>query len=99
MRLENVHFYLRPCVPQDIPKEAMDINQFYAALANTTKNVMAAAQSVQSARDVIEMAGMIAGGEAALVEETFHLLRDKLDDQPPPFCHGDHTGSFRGHKK
>jgi trimethylamine---corrinoid protein Co-methyltransferase len=69
--LDNVHFYLRPCVPQDIPKEAMDINQFYAALANTTKNVMAAAQSFQSARDVIEMARMIAGGEAALARRPF----------------------------
>jgi trimethylamine---corrinoid protein Co-methyltransferase len=69
--LENVHFYLRPCVPRDIPKEAMDINQFYAALANTTKNVMAAAQSVQSARDVIEMARMIAGGEEALSRRPF----------------------------
>jgi trimethylamine---corrinoid protein Co-methyltransferase len=69
--LDNVHFYLRPCVPQDIPKETMDINQFYAALSNTTKNVMAAAQSVQSARDVIEMAKMIAGGEAALARRPF----------------------------
>ena len=49
----------------------MDINQFYAGLANTTKNVMAAAQSVQTARDVIEMARMIAGGEEALVRRPF----------------------------
>jgi trimethylamine---corrinoid protein Co-methyltransferase len=69
--LDHIHFYLRPCVPQDIPKEAMDINQFYAALANTTKNVMAAAQSVQSARDVIEMARMIAGGHETLVKRPF----------------------------
>lgn len=69
--LENVHFYLRPCVPQDIPKDHMDVNQFYAALANTTKNVMAAAQSVQSADDVIEMASMIAGGEEALRRRPF----------------------------
>lgn len=66
--LENVHFYLRPCIPQDIPKEVMDINQFYASLSNTTKHVMAAAQSVQTARDVIEMAQMIAGGKEALVK-------------------------------
>ena len=69
--LENIHFYLRPCVPQDVPKEAMDINQFYAALANTTKNVMASAQSIQNARGVIEMARMIAGGEEALVRRPF----------------------------
>jgi trimethylamine--corrinoid protein Co-methyltransferase len=69
--LENIDFYLRPCIPQDIPKEAMDINQFYAALANTTKNVMAGVQSAQTARDVIEMARMIAGGEEALVRRPF----------------------------
>ena len=69
--LDNIHFYLRPCVPQDIPKEAMDINQFYAGLANTTKNVMASAQSVKNAQDVIEMARMIAGGEEALTRRPF----------------------------
>ncbi|MBM4305931.1 MAG: trimethylamine methyltransferase [Deltaproteobacteria bacterium] len=64
--LENVHFYLRPCIPQDIPKEAMDINQFYASLCNTTKHVMGAAQSVQYAKEIIEMARIIAGGKEAL---------------------------------
>lgn len=66
--LENVHFYLRPCIPQDIPKEALDINQFYAALANTTKHVIAAAQSPANAREVIAMAAMIAGGREALIQ-------------------------------
>jgi trimethylamine---corrinoid protein Co-methyltransferase len=65
--LENVHFYLRPCIPQDISKEALDINQFYAALANTTKHVMAAAQSPANAREIITMAAMIAGGREALI--------------------------------
>lgn len=65
--LENVHFYLRPCIPHDIPREAMDINQFYAALANTTKPVMAAAQSPENVRAIIEMAAMIAGGREALI--------------------------------
>jgi trimethylamine---corrinoid protein Co-methyltransferase len=69
--LENVHFYLRPCVPQDVPREALDINQFHAALAHTTKHVMAAAQSPQSAREVIAMAAMIAGGQEALVRRPF----------------------------
>ena len=69
--LENIHFYLRPCVPQDVPKEVMDVHQFYASLSNTTKNVMGAAQSVQTARDVIEMASMIAGGEEALIRRPF----------------------------
>jgi trimethylamine--corrinoid protein Co-methyltransferase len=66
--LENVHFYLRPCIPQDIPKEAMDINQFYASLSNTTKHVMGSAQSVQTAKEVIQMAQMMTGGREALVK-------------------------------
>ncbi|HYL79643.1 MAG TPA: trimethylamine methyltransferase family protein, partial [Candidatus Acidoferrum sp.] len=66
--LENVHFYLRPCIPQDIPREAMDVNQFYASLSHTTKHIMGAAQSVHSAGEVIEMARMIAGGQDALIE-------------------------------
>jgi trimethylamine--corrinoid protein Co-methyltransferase len=66
--LENVHFYLRPCIPQDIPPGVMDINQFYASLSHTTKHIMGAAQSVHTARDVIEMATMVAGGKAALAQ-------------------------------
>ncbi len=64
--LPNVHFYLRPCVPQDIPKEVMDVNQFYACLAGTGKHVMGAAQSVDTAREVIAMASLLAGGKEAL---------------------------------
>jgi len=65
--LENVHFYLRPCIPQDIPTDVMDVNQFYAGLSHTTKHVMGAAQTVQKVREVIDMASLIAGGKAALV--------------------------------
>ena len=65
--LENVHFYLRPCIPQDIPAGVMDVNQFYAGLSHTTKHVMGAAQSVATVREVIEMAAVIAGREEALV--------------------------------
>jgi len=69
--LENIHFYLRPCIPQDIPKEIMDINQFYAGLSSTTKNVMGSAQSVEAVRDIIEMASMIAGGKEELQRKPF----------------------------
>ncbi len=65
--LENIHFYLRPCIPQDIPAEVMDVNQFYASLSHTTKHIMGAAQSIRTARDVIDMAAMVAGGKEALV--------------------------------
>ncbi len=64
--LDNIHFYLRACVARDIPIDLLDINTFYASLANTTKHVTGNCFSVQSVRDVVEMAAMIAGGREAL---------------------------------
>ncbi|MCK4246786.1 trimethylamine methyltransferase family protein [Candidatus Bipolaricaulota bacterium] len=69
--LDNVHFYQCPVVCTDIPKEVVSINSFYAALAGTRKNVQESATDSQAARDIIEMAAMIAGGEEALRERPF----------------------------
>ncbi len=69
--LDNVHFYQCPVVCTDIPKEAVSINSFYAALAGTRKNVQESATDPQAARDIIEMAAMIAGDEEALRERPF----------------------------
>ena len=66
--LDNIHFYLRACVARDIPIDLLDINTYYAAAANTTKHVTVNCFSVQTARAVIEMAGMIAGGADRLKE-------------------------------
>jgi trimethylamine--corrinoid protein Co-methyltransferase len=69
--LDNIHFYLRPCVARDIPSEDLDLNTYYAAVTNTTKHVTGNCFSVQSLRDVIEMCGMIAGGVEPLREKPF----------------------------
>lgn len=66
--LDNVHFYQVPVTARDIPAAVHDVNQVYAALANTTKHVQANANSLQSARDAIELATMVAGSQAALSE-------------------------------
>ena len=44
--LDNIHFYLRPCVAHDVSNELLDVNKTYAALANTTKHVMTNAYNV-----------------------------------------------------
>ena len=31
-KLDNIHFYLRPCIPHDIPETAYDVNSLYACL-------------------------------------------------------------------
>jgi len=69
--LENVHFYQCPVVCTDIPKEVVSINSFYAALSGTRKNVQESATDPQAAREIIEMAAIIAGGEEALRERPF----------------------------
>jgi len=64
--LDNIHFYLRACVARDIPIELLDINTYYAAATNTTKHVTVNCFSVQTVREVLEMAAMIAGSAEQL---------------------------------
>lgn len=66
--LDNIHFYLRSVVARDIPTDDLDLNTFYAALTNTTKHVTGNCFSVETVRQVVEMAAMIAGGAQALRE-------------------------------
>jgi len=69
--LENVHFFIRPCAAQDVPADKLAVNEFYAALCNTSKHVMGAGYTLQGARDVLEMAAHIAGGAPALRDRPF----------------------------
>lgn len=65
-RLDHVHFYLRPCIPTDIPKEDYDINMFYACLKATGKHVMSGVNDEAGLRRVIDLAAIVAGGREAL---------------------------------
>jgi len=66
--LDNIHFYLIPIYPTDLPEDRVEIVKYYAALANTTKHVQAGAYTIQGIRDVVEMAEQIMGGRKALQE-------------------------------
>jgi trimethylamine--corrinoid protein Co-methyltransferase len=66
--LDNIHFYLIPIYPTDVPMERVEINKYYASLANTTKHVQGGVYTVEGIRDVIEMSEHIAGGPGALRE-------------------------------
>ncbi len=66
--LDNVHFYLVPVYPTDMGKDEVDVNTYYAGLANTTKHVQAGVYSVQGIRDTVEMCERIAGGAEQLRE-------------------------------
>lgn len=60
--LANIHFFLIPIYPTDMPQETVEINKYFAALANTTKHVQAGVYTVQGIRDVVEMSEHIVGG-------------------------------------
>jgi trimethylamine--corrinoid protein Co-methyltransferase len=66
--LDNIDFYIRPVVAQDIPTEKVDINKYYVSLANTSKHVMGNVYYVDKVKDVIEMAAIIVGSQKELVE-------------------------------
>jgi len=69
--LENVHFFQCPVVCTDVPKEALTVNSFYAALSGTTKHVQESATSPRAVDQVVELAALIAGGEGELLARPF----------------------------
>lgn len=64
--LENIHFYLLPIYPTDLPEDRVEISKYYASLTNTTKHVQGGVYTVQGIRDVIKMCQRIVGGQEAL---------------------------------
>ena len=64
--LDNIHFYLIPIYPTDLPEDKVEISKYYASLANTTKHVQAGAYTLQGIRDVVAMCEQIAGSPEAL---------------------------------
>jgi trimethylamine--corrinoid protein Co-methyltransferase len=66
--LDNVHFYLVPVYPTDLDEDVVDVNTYYAAVANTTKHVQAGVYSVDGIRDTVDMCQRVAGGAEALRE-------------------------------
>jgi len=85
-RLENIHFFLRPCVPTDIPESAYDINVFYTALKATGKHVMAGVNDVEGFQKILELAAMVAGGMEKLQERPFISVITSFAISPLKLC-------------
>lgn len=64
--LDNVHIFMLPTYPNDIPKEHVDVNRFFAGLDNCRKPIVGGVYSVEGVKRVIRMAQMIAGSPKAL---------------------------------
>ncbi len=69
--LENIHFVVLPVYPNDLSPAEVDVNRFYASIANCSKHLMGGVYTLKGACDTIRMAEMIAGGARALRERPF----------------------------
>jgi len=67
-KLDNIHLFLLPTYPNELPFEQVDINRFFAGLDNTTKHVMGGVYTTEGMRQVIRMAEIVAGSPEALRE-------------------------------
>ncbi|MCK4863314.1 MAG: trimethylamine methyltransferase family protein [Dehalococcoidales bacterium] len=67
-RLDNIHLFLLPTYPNELPFEQVDVNRFFTGLDNTTKHVMGGVYTHEGAQQVIKMAEMVAGSPQALRE-------------------------------
>ena len=70
-QLKNIHFFLRPCIPTDIPESDYDVNVFYTCLRATAKHVMAGVNGVEEFHKVLDLASMVAGDREKLKEKPF----------------------------
>jgi trimethylamine--corrinoid protein Co-methyltransferase len=66
--LDNIHLFLLPTYPNDIPIEYVDVNRFFAGLDNTSKHIMGGLYTYEGLRQVIKMAETIAGSTEKLRE-------------------------------
>lgn len=64
--LDNIHLFMLPTYPNDLPVEQVDVNRFFAALDNTAKHVMGGVYTTNGVEQVIRMAEMVAGSNYAL---------------------------------
>jgi len=64
--LDNIHLFMLPTYPNELPVEQVDVNRFFAGLDNTTKHVMGGVYTLDGVTQVIRMAEIVTGSAEAL---------------------------------
>jgi len=67
-RLDNIHLFMLPTYPNELPIEQVDVNRFFAGLDNTTKHIMGGIYTLDGIKQVLRMAEMVAGSAEKLGE-------------------------------
>jgi trimethylamine--corrinoid protein Co-methyltransferase len=65
-QLDNIHLFMLPTYPNDLPVEQVDVNRFFAGLDNTTKHVVGGVYTIEGVEQVIRMGEMVASSGEAL---------------------------------
>jgi len=66
--LANIHIFMLPVYPSDVPVEKVDVNRFFAGLDNTSKHIMGGVYTIEGIEQVIKMAQTVAGDKRRLRE-------------------------------
>lgn len=69
--LENIHYFVLSCFPNELEKKNVDVNRFYAGIRNTTKHVMGGVYTKEGVQNVARIGTMIAGSREALLKKPF----------------------------
>jgi trimethylamine--corrinoid protein Co-methyltransferase len=67
--LRSVHYAITQCVPQDVPKEVVELYIPLTMFKNTSKHCYPATYTLEGARSMIDMASILIGGEEELREK------------------------------
>lgn len=85
-QLDNIHFFLRPCIPKDIPEALYDENVFYTCLKATAKHVMAGVNDVDGFHKMLDIASMVAGNSKSLKARPFVSVIASFAISPMRLC-------------
>jgi trimethylamine--corrinoid protein Co-methyltransferase len=67
-QLDNIHLFMLPTYPSELPIEQVDVNRFFTGLDNSTKHIMGGVYTIDGVKSVVRMAEMVAGSPEALRE-------------------------------
>ena len=67
-RLDNIHLFMLPTYPNELPIEQVDANRFFAGLDNTTKHIMGGVYTLGGIKQVLRIAEIAAGSAEELVK-------------------------------
>jgi trimethylamine--corrinoid protein Co-methyltransferase len=85
-QLDNIHFFLRPCIPKDIPETLYDENVFYTCLKATAKHVMAGVNDVDGFHKMLDIASLVAGNLENLKARPFVSVIASFAISPLRLC-------------